>query len=596
MLTPTPSRSLSSTRSGMVRPVALLVIGCLVALALLTSDASAGQLPVGLGAADSFAALSGTTVTNTGFSTLNGDLGVSPGSALTGFPPGKVNGTVHATDPVANQAQSDLTAAYNDAAGRTPPQALPADVGGRTLAPGVYKSGAALAVTGAVTLDAQGDPNAVFIFQVGSTLTTSVASSVNLIGGAQPCNVSWQIGSSATLGTSSVFAGNILALTSISMNDGVTVNGRALARNGAVTLINDTITAAHCAPGTIGGPTIPGGTTGGPTIPGGTTGGDTRAPEAPVLLSPRAHERVRAGNASFRWRAAARAERYTLMVDHHRMSTGPRTTARMRVRPGSHRFRVIAQNRYGARSSSARRFVARASASGHPSSPGCATGKAKKHRKPTSFHCAFLQRVRAHMPILHVDRTDGFPLKQLDPVFAYRALASGTQPRYTCLRYGSGNDDSSCPRGDQAHLSDLTPRSSVDHIDYPAGFDTDKQKALAARYQGPSTMYFYAKRDGANRKVYTYWFFYSYNYFVFTEGPCPACLQKQVDLHEGDFEHIDVITDAHDKPVLYRFYAHSYHVDYGANDGRLQLNDSADPYPGLRGTRSRLCRSWQPCQ
>ncbi len=268
-----------------------------------------------------------------------------------------VAGTPHAGDPFAMHAQGDLTAAYNDAAGRQPPQALPADVGGRTLAPGVYKTGAtpALGLTGALTLDAQGDPNAVFIFQVGSALTTSVASRVNLIGGAQSCNVFWQIGSSATLGTSSVFAGSILALSSISMNDGVTLNGRALARNGAVTLINDTINAAHCTTATT-----PGGTTGGPTIPGGTTGGDTRAPAAPVLVSPRTHERVYAGNVNFRWRRSARAERYTLMVDHHRINTGPQTSATMRVRPGAHNFRVIAQNRYGARSSRHGPFRAKA--------------------------------------------------------------------------------------------------------------------------------------------------------------------------------------------------------------------------------------------
>jgi len=110
MLATTHSQPLSSTRSSTVRRVGLAAVACVVGLALLASDASAGQLPVGLGAADSFAALSGTTVTNTGFSTLNGDLGVSPGSSLTGFPPGTVNGTTHATDPVANQAQSDLTA------------------------------------------------------------------------------------------------------------------------------------------------------------------------------------------------------------------------------------------------------------------------------------------------------------------------------------------------------------------------------------------------------------------------------------------------------------------------------------------------------
>jgi len=196
--------------------------------------------------------LGGQTVTSTGLTTLNGDLGVSPGSSLTGFPPGKVNGTIHATDPTAAQAQTDLTAAYNDAAGRTPAQALPADLGGRTLTPGVYKTGAALALTGGVTLDGQGDPNAVFVIQVGSALTTNVGSVVALINDAKPSNVFWQIGSSATLGPSSVFAGNILALTSISIDSGVTLNGRALARNGAVTLIDDTITVPTQAPGVEG--------------------------------------------------------------------------------------------------------------------------------------------------------------------------------------------------------------------------------------------------------------------------------------------------------------------------------------------------------
>ena len=403
MLATTRSQPLSSTRGGTLSRVGLLAVGCLVALALLTSDAFAGQLPVGLGAADSFAALAGTTVTNTGFSTLNGDLGVSPGpgSALTGFPPGKVNGTVHATDSVANQAQSDLTAAYNDAAGRTPPQALPADVGGRTLAPGVYKTGAtpALGLTGTLTLDGQGDPNAVFIFQVDSALTTAVGSQVSLIGGAQSCNVFWQIGSSATLGTSSGFAGSILALSSISMNDGVTLNGRALARNGAVTLINDTITAAHCTTGTIpggttggsptggsptggsptggsptGGSPTAGGTTGGSPTGGSPTGGDTRPPTPPLLLSPRAHARVRAGIVNFSWRPAARAARYTLIVDHHQVNTGPRTRAAMLVRPGSHRYRVIAMNLYGVRSSRHRSFTATA-ANYHPWHPDWRTAR-----------------------------------------------------------------------------------------------------------------------------------------------------------------------------------------------------------------------------
>jgi Ice-binding-like len=219
-----------------------------LALAPLASDALAAGPPVDLGTADNFAVLAGQTVTNTGPSTLTGDLGVTPGTALTGLLPGIVNGTTHAADAVAARAQSDLTAAYNDAAGRTPLVVVPGDLGGLVLTAGVYKSASSLGLTGALTLDAQGDPNAAFVFQAGSTLTTASASSVNLINGAQPCNVFWQVGSSATLGTTSVFAGSIMALTSISMNDGVTVQGRALARNGSVTLINDTINAAqHCA-------------------------------------------------------------------------------------------------------------------------------------------------------------------------------------------------------------------------------------------------------------------------------------------------------------------------------------------------------------
>jgi len=236
--------------------------------ALSAGTASAAQLPVSLGAGDDFAVLAGSTVTNGGFSTVNGDLGVSPGTAVTGFPPGKVNGTIHAADPVAAAAQGDLTAAYNDAAGRTPPNALPADVGGQTLIPGVYNSGAALGLTGTLTLDGQGDPNAVFVFQVGSALTTAVSSQVNLINGAQASNVFWQIGSSATLGTSSGFAGTIMALSSISMNDSVTLNGRALARNGAVTLINDTITARSAQPQTV----LAAGTDGTPLVTQGQDG------------------------------------------------------------------------------------------------------------------------------------------------------------------------------------------------------------------------------------------------------------------------------------------------------------------------------------
>jgi hypothetical protein len=229
----------------------------LVTMVVVVTGAFAAQPPVGLGTADSFAVLAGSAVTNTGSSTINGDLGLSPGTAVTGFPPGTVNGSTHKTDAVAAQAQVGLTTAYNDAAARTPAVTVSGDLGGMTLAPGVYKSSSSIGLTGALTLDAQGNTSAVFVFQAGSTLTTAPASHVNLINGAQACNVFWQVGSSATLGTTTVFAGDILALTDISINNGVTVSGRALARNGAVTLINDTISAAHCATGPTGptGPT-----------------------------------------------------------------------------------------------------------------------------------------------------------------------------------------------------------------------------------------------------------------------------------------------------------------------------------------------------
>src|ERR1700722_17820260 len=220
-----------------------------IAVFIASQPAVAATAPVGLGTAGSFAVLAGTTVTNTGPSSISGDLGVSPGTAVTGFPPGIVfNGTIHRADGVAQNAQSDLTTAYNDAAGRSPTANVPAVIGaGQTLAPGVYKASSSLEVGGSLTLDAGGDPDAVFIFQAPSTLITDSASSIVLSGDAQACNVFWQVGSSATLGTSSAFAGSILALTSISVDTGDTIAGRALARNGAVTLDDDTITVPACA-------------------------------------------------------------------------------------------------------------------------------------------------------------------------------------------------------------------------------------------------------------------------------------------------------------------------------------------------------------
>jgi hypothetical protein len=183
-----------------------------------------------------------------------------------------VHGTIHKNDAVASQAKQDLVTAYNDAAGRSSTATVSGDLAGRTLVPGVYTSASSLGLTGDLTLNAQGDANAVFVFQAGSTLTTGSGSHVRLIGGAQACNVYWQVGSSATIGTSTEFTGNILALTSISLKTSATLDGRALARNGAVTLDTNTVTRANCATtgGNTGGSGGSGGDTGGS---GGNTGG-----------------------------------------------------------------------------------------------------------------------------------------------------------------------------------------------------------------------------------------------------------------------------------------------------------------------------------
>jgi Ice-binding-like len=247
------------------------VLSLLTMLATLAFAVPAGAATsVPLGAANSFGVLAGTTVTNTGPTIVNGDLGISPGTACTGFPapctgggPGTVNGTIHSADTTSAQAQADLITAYDNAAGQATTTTTGTQLGGMTLGPGVYAATPGpgfLNITGTLTLDGQGNPNAVFIFKAASTLVTAAgpgASRVSLVNGAQSCNVFWQVGSSATIGTFSDFSGNVLALTDIEAQTSATINGRLLARNAAVTLDSDTITAAQCAAPAAAPPTAP---------------------------------------------------------------------------------------------------------------------------------------------------------------------------------------------------------------------------------------------------------------------------------------------------------------------------------------------------
>lgn len=216
-----------------------------------------------LGTADDFAVLAGSTVTSSGASIVSGSLGVSPGTSVTGFPPGTVIGGTIAPLAIAAQAQIDAAAAYISLAAQPFTQDLTGqDLGGKTLAPGVYRFSSSAQLTGNLTLDAQGNPDALFVFQIGSTLTTASSSSVSLINGGPNDGVFWQVGSSATLGDSSAFQGNILALTSISMNPFASIGcGRALAQTGAVTMADTnevySTGAANCGSGLNGGTSPP---------------------------------------------------------------------------------------------------------------------------------------------------------------------------------------------------------------------------------------------------------------------------------------------------------------------------------------------------
>ena len=240
--------------------LAITVVGLIVGSNWVAALASTAP---GLGTASTYAVLAGTTVTNTGNTVLTGNLGISPGSACTGFPapctggPGVVNGgTIHAGDAAALQAQTDLTAAYGVAASSPCNSTSLAPWGGQTLTPGTYCQTTSPTISGNLILSGNG----VFIFKSGSTLVTAPGATVSVINGAQPCNVFWQVSSSATLDTTTTFVGTIMALTSITINNGATIQGRALARNGQVSLINDRITApTSCAAATVAGPPAGGG-------------------------------------------------------------------------------------------------------------------------------------------------------------------------------------------------------------------------------------------------------------------------------------------------------------------------------------------------
>jgi hypothetical protein len=214
---------------------------------VFTTGVTTAQQTLDFGTANAFAILAGSNVNNTGPSAITGDMGVSPGTAITGFPPGIITGSIFTgVGSAAGQAKEDLTAAFIEAAGRsTGSVSLPGDLSGLTLFPGLYTNSTSVMLSsGSLTLDAQGDENAVFLFQVGSTLTTGSTTQVVLSGGAQASNIYWQVGSSATLGTTSMFAGNILAETSITLSTGAVLEGRALTQTAAVSLDSATITTS----------------------------------------------------------------------------------------------------------------------------------------------------------------------------------------------------------------------------------------------------------------------------------------------------------------------------------------------------------------
>ncbi len=217
--------------------LAAALVTALVLGAPLVPSASADVPPVDLGEAEDCAVMAGDAVMSTDLTTITGEVALSPGDTMVGFPPGTVRGEVHIDDEEAQEDMADAVAAYNEAAGRTPTDTVPPDLGGTTMGPGVYDTpGGIFEIAGTLTLDAEGDPDAVFIFQADNALNTARVSNIDIVNGAQEDNIIWQVGRSATLGTLSTFRGNVLALNSITVDEGAAVYGRAMALNGAVEL------------------------------------------------------------------------------------------------------------------------------------------------------------------------------------------------------------------------------------------------------------------------------------------------------------------------------------------------------------------------
>ena len=266
------------SRTALLLACVAVPAGLIVTSNVPKAEAADITVSVGIGSASAYSVLAGSTVTNTGPTTLPRSLGLYPGTSVTGFPPGVVGsqGSTDIANAAAQQAQDDLTGGFNDAAGRALTGTVPADLAGQVLRSGVYAADGkgALSLGGTLVLDANGNTDAVFIFQTDSTLTTASGSVVQLINGAQACRVHWVVGSSATLGTGSQFVGTILAQASITVTTGASVRGRALARTGAVTLDSNAFSPASCQPPVSGAPAVPttnrtttGTPTGTPTIP-----------------------------------------------------------------------------------------------------------------------------------------------------------------------------------------------------------------------------------------------------------------------------------------------------------------------------------------